>query len=230
MQTRSLVSRADYAEYLITLYFGPGAERIRLHDEALLALLIYTGLRAQEACDVQIRDLDLDGGTLMERHGKGGRMRRVMLNAEAISLLRRYLTRLRCSNGLPVLGSEREREVLLVGFDSTRTGRPMQPGINQRLIQRVVEQRAHEAAQRLRADAEAVASLERVGEMLDLAQRLEAATPHTLRHSLARRLIESGADLAIVQRTLGYSSIATTGIYLTPDDDNLRQAMERATL
>jgi integrase/recombinase XerC len=106
----------------------------------------------------------------------------------------------------------------------------MQPGVNQRLVQRVVEQRAHEAARRLRADAEAVTSLERTAEMLDLAQRLEAATPHTLRHSLARRLIKSGADLAIVQRTLGHSSIATTGIYLTPDEDDLRQAMERATL
>ena len=63
--------------------------------------------------------------------------------------------------------------------------------INQRLVQRVVEQRARAAADRLRADIKAVSSLERAGELLDLAQRLDQATPHTLRHSLARRLLEA---------------------------------------
>lgn len=205
-------------------------ERIRLRDEALLALLIYAGLRAQEVCDVQIRDLDLAGGTVTVRHGKGGRMRRVMLNTEAIRLLRRYLTKLRCPSGLPALGSNAEREELIVGFDLTSSGRPMVPGINQRLVQRVVAQRAQESAARLRLDAQSVASLERSGAMLDLARRLESATPHTLRHSLARRLLESGADLAVVQRTLGHSSIATTGMYLTPSDEDVRAAMERAKL
>lgn len=208
---------------------GEKDERIRLRDEALLALLIHAGLRAQEVCDVQIRDLDLDGGTVTVRHGKGGRMRRVMLNAEATHILRRYMTRLRFKQGMPSFGSDAEREELFVGFDRTRPGYPMHPGINQRLVQRVVTQRAHAAAERLRADAQSRPSLERVTQMLDVAQKLKHATPHTLRHSLARRLIESGADLAVVQRTLGHSSIATTGMYLTPSDDDVRTAMERAT-
>jgi len=178
-------------------------ERLRLCDEALLALLIYAGLRAQEVCDVQLRDLDLAGGTVTIRHGKGGRMRRVMLISEAIVLLRRYMTKLRCPQGMPVLGSDAERDMLLVGFDRKIAGQPMQLGVNQRLVQRVVEQRSREAAERLRADASAVTSLERQGELLDLARRLDDTTPHTLRHSLARRLLETGAVLAVVQRTLG---------------------------
>jgi integrase/recombinase XerC len=153
-----------------------------------------------------------------------------MLSGDAVNLIRRYLTRLRCPQGIPAIGSDAEREPLIVGFASTSVGRPIHPGVNQRLVQRVVEQRAHEAAARLRFDAASVSSLERVNVMLDLGQRLEYTTPHTLRHSLARRLLEAGADLAIVQRTLGHSSIATTGMYLTPSDDDMRQAMERAKL
>jgi integrase len=109
-------------------------QRIRLRDEAILALLIYAGLRAQEACDVQLRDLDLAGGNVTIRHGKEGRMRRVMLHSDAIRILRGYLTRLRCPQGLPSIGSDAERESLIVGFASTSAGRPMHPGVNQRLI------------------------------------------------------------------------------------------------
>jgi site-specific recombinase XerD len=179
---------------------------------------------------VQLRDLDLDGGTVTVRHGKGGRMRRIQLPADAIGMLRRYVKRLHCPYGMPTLGSATAREALLVGFDHPRAGCPMRPGVNQRQVQRVVAQRAHEAAARLRADAQTVPSLARIGELLDLAQRLEQATPHTLRHSLARRRLASGADLAIVQRILGHSTIATTDMYVTPSDEELRDAMERATL
>jgi len=85
-------------------------ERVRLRDEALLTLLAHAGLRAQETCDIQLRDLDLDGMTVTIRQGKGGRTRRVMLNAETVAVLRRYLKQLRCPQGMPVVASDTEHD------------------------------------------------------------------------------------------------------------------------
>jgi integrase/recombinase XerC len=201
--------------------------RLRLRDQAALALLVYAGLRVQEVCDLQIRDLDLEGLTLTVRRGKGGRPRRVPLHRDAVPLLKAYLTRLRCPSGVPAIGSEAERAQLLLNFDPTVPGRPARPGVDQRTIQRRLKHYALSAAARLRADMPHVA-LDRAGELDDLARQLERATPHTLRHSLARRMLANGADLAEVKRVLGHSRITTTQMYTEPSEDEIRGAIGRA--
>jgi site-specific recombinase XerD len=231
--TEPLAPRSLPAEAIDALLRAAGTEPnaiLRARDEALLALLIYAGLRVQEVCDIQLRDLDMGSGTVTIRSGKAGKARRVPLHADAQRLLRRYLDVVRCPVGVPSIGSDQERELLLVGIDVTRRGQPTTPGITQRVAQRTVQQLGQHAAQQLRAEAQHERDIKRSEELQDLARRLERVTPHMLRHSLARRMLERGAQLPEVQRVLGHSRLSTTGVYLTPSEEDLRSALGRAGL
>ncbi len=229
--TEPLAPRSLPAEAIDALLRATRMEQnaiLRARNEALLALLIYAGLRVQEACDLQLRDLDLGSGTITVRSGKAGKARRLPLHPDAERLVRRYLESLRCPGGLPAVGSDQERERLLVGISVTRKGHPTQVGITQRVAQRIVRQLGQRAAQQLRAEAQRERDITRNEFLRDLARRLETITPHMLRHSLARRMLERGAQLPEVQRVLGHSRLSTTGIYLTPSEEDVRLAIGRA--
>lgn len=52
-------------------------------------------------------------------------------------------------------------------------------------------------------------------------------TPHMLRHSFAKNLIDSGVGLEKVATLLGHSSLNTTRIYITPNQTDLERAVDQ---
>ncbi|MFN3763678.1 MAG: tyrosine-type recombinase/integrase, partial [Anaerolineae bacterium] len=60
-------------------------------DIALYVLLAHAGLRLSEALELQVKDLDLAGGRIRVREGKGRRDRVVYLTQTAAERVRRYL-------------------------------------------------------------------------------------------------------------------------------------------
>ncbi len=52
-------------------------------------------------------------------------------------------------------------------------------------------------------------------------------TPHTLRHTFAKSLVDAGVSLEKVATLLGHSSLETTRIYTTPGQQDLIRAVEQ---
>ena len=55
---------------------------------------------------------------------------------------------------------------------------------------------------------------------------VENVTPHTLRHSFAKALIDAGVSLEKVATLLGHSNLNTTRIYTTPGEQDLSDAVD----
>lgn len=63
---------------------------------------------------------------------------------------------------------------------------------------------------------------------LRLADIKKHITPHSLRHTFAARLRQSGSDIEIIQRTLRHKHIQSTLRYSHIQDDDLKNAIEKS--
>lgn len=58
--------------------------------------------------------------------------------------------------------------------------------------------------------------------------QLEDCTSHTLRHTFAKNLVDTGTPLDQVATLLGHESLDTTRVYTKPSKRDLEQAVKRA--
>jgi integrase/recombinase XerC len=69
-----------------------------------------------------------------------------------------------------------------------------------------------------------------VGAVVSKLSRLagvDGVTPHVLRHSFGRGLLDSGTDVVTVAALLGHAKLETTMMYTQPDEQDLADAVGR---
>ena len=87
---RLIVTDADVSALLLACERQRTPRQIALY-RAVLAVLCYGALRREEACDLQIEDVNTADKSLLIRSGKGGKSRKVFLCAEGVTALREWL-------------------------------------------------------------------------------------------------------------------------------------------
>jgi integrase/recombinase XerD len=94
-----------------------GASPAALRDRALLETMYACGLRASEAIDLKLSNLDLEAG-ILRTHGKGSKERIVPIGSKAIETLQAYLAR-----GRPRLVGIRDEPRVFVNLRGTGLSR-----------------------------------------------------------------------------------------------------------
>jgi integron integrase len=209
------VQRAKRPQHLPVVLTRDEVKRILAGLEGtvwLMTALTYgAGLRLMECLRLRVKDLELDRGELLIRDGKGQKDRVTMLPRNLVDSLRTHLAKVRLLHErdlaagfgrvyLPFAldrkysSADREWGWQYV-FPSARRSLDPRSGIERRhhcdpsVLQRAMKQAVRDA------------------------QIVKPASVHTLRHSFATHLLESGYDIRTVQELLGHSDVKTTMIY-----------------
>ncbi len=153
-------------------------------DRAMLATLLYHGLRREELCKLKVRDIHTRQGTPhLKIQGKGEKIRYLPLNPHASRLIDLYLE----ASGH---GDDRP-SALFRPIKNNRSG-TLDKHLDVASICRLIRH---------------------YGVLTGIAAEVDGLSVHAMRATAAANALEHEADIAKVQVWLGHASIATTRIY-----------------
>ncbi len=180
-------------------------------NHLIVSLLYGAGLRLNEALSIRIKDIDFDRGIITIRQGKCNKDRTVMLPAPIADELQHHIKNIKrihnrdLADGFGDAYMPNALDRKMPGaiksfawqfvFPATRISHDPRTGALRR-------HHIHDSAV-----SKAIKSAVRAA---NIKKQVGA---HTLRHSFATHLLESGTDIRTIQQLLGHKHISTTMIY-----------------